>query len=344
MIFLKYLILIYRTLKINNIIKLRNDFNFRYMKKSGLNSQLNKSLKSLVDTRWNTAHRMLQSILESYDGIIQLLVKKDKLDKLNSFQRHEASTICEFLKFFTSKTLLLEADECINFQFAWPTLDELKNYLKIQTNDSEIIKDMKKSAEEYLEDPNRINLLTSNIWQRTAVFLTPPMRSLKMLQYFERCEVKNFVKSSISVSIHEIDMNESNENTFLNDEWSSRITSKSLPNFMSSFIDDDDSFAESSSTSNIASDEINRYTDLKIAKNDLENFDLCKWWNENRKIFPNLYKLFLRVIAIPCTSAASERCFSKTSHLITDLRSQIKPCFVNDLIILNQYCSGKISI
>lgn len=55
----------------------------RYMKKSGLNIDCTMSLKSMVETRWNTVHDMLHSVIIHYDDLATILLqKKKKLKKL----------------------------------------------------------------------------------------------------------------------------------------------------------------------------------------------------------------------------------------------------------------------
>lgn len=60
---------------------------------------------------------------------------------------------------------------------------------------------------------------------------------------------------------------------------------------------------------------------------------LTNWWFNHRSIFPDLFKLFMRISAIPASSAPSERCFSVTGQIITDRRSNISPENVSNIMM-----------
>lgn len=62
--------------------------------------------------------------------------------------------------------------------------------------------------------------------------------------------------------------------------------------------------------------------------------DVLEWWCNHRKDFPNLFRMFLKLVCVPATSASSERVFSITGNIITDKRSAILPDNVNDLMVV----------
>ena len=64
--------------------------------------------------------------------------------------------------------------------------------------------------------------------------------------------------------------------------------------------------------------------------------DPLKWWNENASSFPILGVLAVRYLAIPATSAPSERLWSIASQIITDARSQLDSTLVADMIFLKE--------
>lgn len=68
--------------------------------------------------------------------------------------------------------------------------------------------------------------------------------------------------------------------------------------------------------------------DLDSEENPLD------WWREHHRIYPRLSKLAKKYLAIPATSAPSERVFSTGGNVVTCLRSSLKPENVNRLVFL----------
>ena len=54
-----------------------------------------------------------------------------------------------------------------------------------------------------------------------------------------------------------------------------------------------------------------------------EDTEPLTWWKENEKLFPNLARMARDYLAIPGTSASSERAFSAGRHLVTDFRCSL---------------------
>lgn len=92
----------------------------------------------------------------------------------------------------------------------------------------------------------------------------------------------------------------------------------------------------------LAGSEIDRYSS-DIIHNPIGNdkspcssfdFDVLHWWNENKKKYPLLSQLAKLYLAIPASSAPSERLFSGASNTVTDKRSQIGPEVLHGVLFL----------
>ena len=59
--------------------------------------------------------------------------------------------------------------------------------------------------------------------------------------------------------------------------------------------------------------------------NELENSNSFNWWSVNKARFPNVAAVARAYLAIPATSVASERMFSKCGLVLSDRRSKISP-------------------
>lgn len=74
---------------------------------------------------------------------------------------------------------------------------------------------------------------------------------------------------------------------------------------------------------------------MKYIKEPVHTFtDVNKWWCEHAKVFPNLFRLFVKLSCVPATSASSERTFSTAGNVITDKRSLLLPENVNNIILV----------
>jgi hypothetical protein len=83
--------------------------------------------------------------------------------------------------------------------------------------------------------------------------------------------------------------------------------------------------------------ELKRYLDHKVQvkkKEDLWSLTPLKWWSDNKRDFPRLYKMAMLYAGTPPSSVSSERNFSQTGRLITKIRNRLKPETVSELNFL----------
>lgn len=81
-------------------------------------------------------------------------------------------------------------------------------------------------------------------------------------------------------------------------------------------------------------DEVAAYIDHKTPKDD--HFDILSWWQDHAHLFPNIAQIARSILAIPASSAASERDFSCAGYVIQERRSQLKPSTVDDVLFFTQ--------
>ncbi|XP_031635229.1 uncharacterized protein LOC116348390 [Contarinia nasturtii] len=111
-------------------------------------------------------------------------------------------------------------------------------------------------------------------------------------------------------------------------------------NLFDSFADSDDDGANHSGglmNADKYCQELQDYLQMKLPDSEIDDNNdtafITQWWFKHRTIFPNLFKLFMRISAIPASSAPSERCFSVTGQVISERRSCILPQNVENIIM-----------
>jgi hypothetical protein len=108
--------------------------------------------------------------------------------------------------------------------------------------------------------------------------------------------------------------------------------------FIDDSSDDDNSDNEAELTVEAAVDaEVRAYRMHKgcaMASPDRRYYCPLEWWKLHHAQFPNVWKLAQRILAIPATSAPSERVFSAAANVVNKKRVQLKPETVDLLIFL----------
>jgi len=63
--------------------------------------------------------------------------------------------------------------------------------------------------------------------------------------------------------------------------------------------------------------------------------DLLQWWKQQKDTFPKLWLLAQRILAVPATSAPSERVFSIAGLVLQAKRTSLAPENVNKIIFVH---------
>lgn len=75
-----------------------------------------------------------------------------------------------------------------------------------------------------------------------------------------------------------------------------------------------------------------------------EKTNVFDWWIQRKTMFPNLFKLALKMHSIPASSMQSERTFSRGGMTINDRRTNLDPQTVEDLLMLNKNFDFKVHL
>lgn len=342
----------------------------RYVKICGLNDNFKISLKSYCETRFNTVVEMLESIEINYFEILNILQKRqqtskqDLISKVTCLNQSQLKSIVDFLKLFQQITTDLEGEKYVTIHKVWPAYRKIKKHLLSNENDPLIIFRMKREGSDYCKK-NTV-AFGPKLVHKIAVFLHPAFKSLNFVSNDEKHQIQQDVRLQIAGDLN-TPLDE-NANMSMNEN---RAQERSANNKRSSLLDE--LLDEDEAIDSAPSDELQRYIEFKVEKvifhrkpifilkwiiyikcqvllnvlfsflfflktSNIELFDLFGWWVQHMKLFPALFKLFLRTSCIPATSCTSERAFSSTSNTITEKRNRLIPDNVNALsLVANSY-------
>ncbi|CAM9195286.1 unnamed protein product, partial [Phaeothamnion confervicola] len=79
--------------------------------------------------------------------------------------------------------------------------------------------------------------------------------------------------------------------------------------------------------------EVERYLAQPLEP-DTDDFSLLNFWKEKEAEFPYLSRLAALYLSVEGTSCQSERNFSASAHMVSDLRSRLSPMTVSMCMLL----------
>lgn len=160
-----------------------------FLKLSGLNSDLPKTVKSNVPTRWNTVYMMLLSISSQYETIKKLLEDKENdikkytyKSKLTCLDQDDLIVLCKFLKLFCDLSEKLEGEKFTTLHRVWPTYKRVLAWLEVvdvgddEHDDRPLIVEMKRAGQEYIR--KNIKDFAPELEHRLSLFLHPLHKNL----------------------------------------------------------------------------------------------------------------------------------------------------------------------
>lgn len=287
----------------------------RYLKQSGKSNRLKSAVVQECDSRWNTKLGMLESVIEQYASISELLTE-DQRSKW-SFDVDFAQEMVRFLSPFREATKSLEGD---TYPTACKVLlwwENISKHLNEKNFTGLPFKKLIRIAKKYFQSKYPVDMDT-----KIACFLDPKYRFLKMLTVCERNEVFDEIKRLIEL--------EELPQPRLEDDLQPPPAKKSRFSIFEESADDAEHFDEFKLYMQMAS--YSEYLDTKYNKtHSVELF-----WRNNKNKFPKLSKLAKKRLNVPATSAPSERIFSSAGRVLDSRRTNLKPQLLDDLLFLKE--------
>lgn len=276
----------------------------KYFKKSGENCGLMTTLKSVCPTRWNTEYYALLSIYKNFSDVQNVLVEKKMTEQYKIIKEYYLEQILNVLRPFEEASKKLEGDLNATIHLVHPYIQQLKNKCIAVDEELDFIVQFKNSLLQTLQLVVENNI---TIYHRIAIFLFPPANQLLQFSADEREEVINKCKVLMTAYI---------DDTPQPTEPVETQSSSGIFNLFQSYARQTEI-----SEGNIIDNEITKYKNTSVPLHD--DFNVLNWWYNRQIEFPLLFKLSCHILAVPASSAPSERIFSKARNLITDKRSQI---------------------
>lgn len=178
-----------------------------YVKRSHIASQLSSKLKAHVETRWNSVHDMIDSIIVNYEDLYHLLETKqgsssrpsNALDKITCLSVSELKAIRHLLAFFKEVTVIVEGDKIVTIHNYWITLREMKKKLQPNRGDTELQKIMRNAGLRYIERGESAGSFIPAFRHKMAVFLHPLMKGLSFAKADDKKEIHEHARSMIEL-------------------------------------------------------------------------------------------------------------------------------------------------
>lgn len=292
----------------------------KFFKKSGLNCDLNTTLKSFTPTRWNTVYFNLLSIKSNFADIQKILNEKNLTAKYSILKEYYLDHLIEILKPFMEASKELEGSSYVTIHLVHPYVQNLKSLCNTVNNDEPtFILEFRQQLYNTL-----ISLVESKItiYHKLAIFLFPPANQLIQFNLEEQIEIVSTCKSLLGFYTSDINI----------PDTSTETTTSNIYSLFEKYVQP---LNQDLSKNSIIESEVNKYKNTIVPLQS--EFNILKWWEDRKNEFPLLYRLSCRIFAIPASSAPSERIFSVARSLITDKRSKIayNEKSFNELLFVN---------
>jgi hypothetical protein len=268
---------------------------------------------------------MFESIYNQFDEISNILMDKDELYRIENIDIDILLTLINFLKKFKEATNCLEASKNPTLHLVIPWFKALKEHCKISQYENEYLKQIKAKVYEKLILKYKIEDL-----YKLAIFFDPRMKQLKILEQNEILWIHNQIREYYFLI--QIDSNNDNNDEDLYNEEIQEEPPKKLRKKISTEFTDFSQYYDSSDDENDI-DEINQYLACKVSKDS--DLNILKWWKDHENEYPKLSILCAYFLAIPASSASSEREFSSAGLTISEQRTNLNPETIESILIMH---------
>ncbi|XP_022162105.1 zinc finger BED domain-containing protein 1-like [Myzus persicae] len=272
-----------------------------------------------VCTRWNSTYDMFQRCIDIKEPLMSTIAIIGNMDNLIHEDFELIKHYCAILKPFKEVTIELSSEKGISISKVIISIKALHLHIKNKEKGPNLpsaihlmLSKMITKANTKFENIENQPILTE------ATLLDPRFKKKAFSNTYTFQKTYENIKQRVAGIIHLNKIcsvqNEDNEKTIPTDREDA--TSEIWQQF--------DSHVSTSTSVNTPTSEaiveLDRYLNEPII---YRKSDPLKWWNDRKKIYPNLFDLMLLRLCVPSTSVLSERTFSKAGYTISERRNRL---------------------
>lgn len=288
----------------------------KYFNHSDLQNQLKTTLKQSIPIRWDSKYVMLESIKHNYSEIKELGKNNGTvMEKILNINELLLDNLIDFLKPFYDLRLTLCQEKSPIFHLVLPTKQKMLVLCKPLNSDSYMFRKIRKIYAKNIKQYFKTTDLHS-----IGVILFPLLKNINNLLSNE--EKQNSI--DLLKSLAEKQLHENNTEFQITSTMCEMNIDLCLKDFVSSCA-----FSQKFNDSNI---EVQNYLDSTFKYSS--DFSIFKYWDENKVIYPRLYKLSKELSLILATNLSSERNFNYAGLTLSDKRSRLDPQNVDKLLFI----------
>ncbi|KAL2895082.1 putative AC transposase [Bienertia sinuspersici] len=297
-----------------------------------------------VCTRWNSTYKMIKRCLEARKAIDLFATRESNFDYgLSTNEWEVVQFVCKFLEPFNDITTLFSGSDYPTTNLyllhvvaieKWLVLAHNHNVPSIQL----MCQSMMEKYEKYWSD--HVIILS------VAVVLDPRFK----LKFVKGLYSMLYVPSEVDVRVRKVydamvelyDFNRSSSSQTIplpSQSYSNRSHSaSSYSSHQFSTADFMNDFFSSTSCGEIDS-KLDNYLNASLVANE-DGFDVLKYWQSQKSIYPVLSRMAKDILAIPITSVASESSFSMGGRVLTKFRTSLLPKNVEAFVTTQNWLFG----
>lgn len=286
----------------------------KHVKKASLQHHLPKRLCQSVSTRWNSSLKMLESIEKVWVELTQTLINRNDAAYLTGLSLGTIREVIDFLKHFRIASEILEADKEPTIHLVLYHYFKLEKLLAAHVDDPPIIKNMKIVGRSAIQTKWGKRLKPIHY---AATLLDPRAKNSPKMSAEQRLEGKLFITELYQY------LNSENER---GDEIDNDLNDDELDFYGDGNQEGDNSIIE-----------LDAYLREPAAINVKTPEELLNYWRAKSTTSPGLAKVAKVILAVPASSATSERSFSDAGFTINVRRTMLKPENVDKLLFIRSF-------
>uniref|UniRef100_A0A1A8LDQ2 BED-type domain-containing protein n=1 Tax=Nothobranchius pienaari TaxID=704102 RepID=A0A1A8LDQ2_9TELE len=301
----------------------------RYLKQSGLASQLPTTVKQMAETRYNTVFLTLELIQSVHAELQELLQSRDESARLRNVSPDVLAFLVEFLRPFNDAQKELEGDKhhpTLHLAVLWA--NKLKSHCQPDVADTPSQAVIRQRHLDWLTKTIEIQPL-----HKIAIFLWPKFNQLRMFNPAERTDIQQHVRILINrFREGEVAAARRQEQATGQSDGSSAAAAGPAPKRRA--LEEFEKAWENVSEESEDADEVQFYLSLNPTM-EADGRDLLSWWKQHETTLPLLARLARMVFSVPASRSSSERAFSAAGRAIGERRTGLAPETVDAILFLH---------